>query len=193
MLAAREHNDMPNAVGLIPPAQYIHHGFRRPVGDGQQIQQPQGIALGGSLSRGLNSEQTASQGIHIADKALVAVGQHLGRGMRQLVAQRHLALGASLEMSMVGSRSSALRSVIEHDKIGQVLGQRQHVPHPVRNALRLMAQVGYREVTLEDGIRIDLNLVMVTPQHGLLLNGLVLTAQETLAACKRLPVDGGGR
>ena len=45
-----------------------------------------------------------------------------------------------------------------------------------------MVQVGYREVTLEDGIWIDLNLVTATPQHGLLLDRLVLTAQETLAA-----------
>ena len=56
-----------------------------------------------------------------------------------------------------------------------------------------MVQVGYREVTLEDGIWIDLNLVTATPQHGLLLDRLVLTAQETLAAFQRLLVDSRNR
>ena len=56
-----------------------------------------------------------------------------------------------------------------------------------------MMQVGNGEVTLEDGLRIDLNLVAFTPQHGLLLSGLVLSTQETLAVRERLLIDSGCR
>ena len=117
----------------------------------------------------------------------------MGRGVAQLVGQRHFALGTGLEMGMVGCRRATLRTVIEDDEVGQCVRQLQHVPHPARQPLRCMVQVGYREVTREDGIRIDLNLVAFTPQHGLLFSGLMLAAQETLAAGQRLLVDGGSR
>ena len=56
-----------------------------------------------------------------------------------------------------------------------------------------MTQVGYCEVTLEDWIGIHLNFVVVTPQHGLLLSGLVLGTQETLASRQRAGVNLGSR
>ena len=102
-----------------------------------------------------------------------------------------------LEMQMVGSRSAAVRTVVEHRVPVILLRKRKHVREMMPDGLRDMLFPGDHEMPREDRIRIDLDIVAAAlaafELHVELLLGTVLRAEEAGTCRYGLGIGDSGR
>ena len=96
-------------------------------------------------------------------------------------------------MSMVGSRCSALWTVIEHHHLGIFVEQVEYLAIVAKYALRLMPKRGDGEVRGEYGEGIDEQFEMLVYYLLCLFLGAVCLTEETRSLGYRLLVDTGTR
>ena len=95
--------------------------------------------------------------------------------------QREHTTGASLEMSMVGSRGTTLGTIVEHHHLRILLEQLVNLAIRVEYALGLMLQRGDSEVLWEYWERIDEQLILAVDILLYLFLRTILFTEETRA------------
>ena len=108
-----------------------------------------------------------------------------------LVAKGNLSSPACLKMKMVGSRGTALRSVVEHEQPAVALQKFSHYVIVAGNALRLMLTCGDGEVFGQDRERIYEYMEFRVLPHAHLLLRTILIAEEATALGHGLLADFG--
>src|SRR5574344_1986522 len=107
--------------------------------------------------------------------------------------QRNYALAARLQMSMIRSCGTALRTVIEYHHLRIFSEQLIYLGIHPHNLLRLMLLGRYREVYWKDGERIYQQVISIVHHHLHLLLGAILLTQETGSLLQCLSVYLGTR
>ena len=102
--------------------------------------------------------------------------------------QRQQSARAGLEMTMVGSRRSAFRTVVEHHQLGEQREQTVYLAVVVVYCLWLVGELGYREMCRQDRVGVDEKFEVLVDSLRHLFLRTVLAAEEARTLLQTLLV-----